>query len=747
MINLLTFKSNKIYSKIFTALIITIVLSIILTSSILYINFEGITQYHIYSSEKSSLSQSSYSAEFLSEFAKSVVMQLYYDKSVSKLRFYSEVDVNDYYDAKYKINSYVSLSDFIRSICVYNRQSNTFYSFSKEMGYSISKSDSFYDTGAVDIVKELQSYPTMVPIPRKYPIISSGSTIGYSNVYSIVFYEPQSSKGFPDSAVILNIPETWMRKTIDKLYSNPDRNTFIINYAGETIFSNTRYEMLSYVGDNKFIEKILRSPKSSGYFVDTVNGTKSLIIHAPYDTFGWVYIRIIPYGSIMEKVNHMRSLTLIIAGILLCLGLIVSLLYSRKLYRPIDDVMTKLKTLESERRNNYYKLKQDTLKSIILGESLYIPGKSDSEFSKYEISLNPVGSFVILLLKIDNYLQVCEQNSLKDRNLLKFGICNITQEIISSAYVCECVDMGENEVAVMVNIPENHMDHYKAVLADKLAHIQEQVKNCLNIPFSGIVSHIGNHMDNIPYLYNEAVNTCHYRIYHGHGCVIFAEDTGNPKKDNLSYALNKEKLFIEAIVSGKITEARDIYNEMIDDIAFNSEAFFRLIITHIFFSAKTAVEIIEKNGGIVFDRDFNDFIAKLNKLETLQEINAHFNGLFDAIEEGLEERKNSKYDELINKIYNKIHAEFSDPNLTLNSIAEYVGMCPAYVSKLFKQSSAKSIVDYINEVKMLKAKELLLSTECTITEIVQKTGFTNNQYFHKVFKKTFGVTPNEFRKL
>ena len=84
-------------------------------------------------------------------------------------------------------------------------------------------------------------------------------------------------------------------------------------------------------------------------------------------------------------------------------------------------------------------------------------------------------------------------------------------------------------------------------------------------------------------------------------------------------------------------------------------------------------------------------------------------------------------------------------DLSVDTIAKMSGISPSYLGRFFKKLTSKSIVDYINEIRINKAKELLISSDWPVTKISEQTGFTNSSYFYTVFRKTT-VTPNEFRR-
>lgn len=78
-------------------------------------------------------------------------------------------------------------------------------------------------------------------------------------------------------------------------------------------------------------------------------------------------------------------------------------------------------------------------------------------------------------------------------------------------------------------------------------------------------------------------------------------------------------------------------------------------------------------------------------------------------------------------------------------VADAVSLHPAYVSRLFKQVSGISISEYILNRKMEQAVASLRNSELKIYEISEQLGYANSQYFIKVFKEQFGMTPQDYR--
>ena len=85
-------------------------------------------------------------------------------------------------------------------------------------------------------------------------------------------------------------------------------------------------------------------------------------------------------------------------------------------------------------------------------------------------------------------------------------------------------------------------------------------------------------------------------------------------------------------------------------------------------------------------------------------------------------------------------------NLTVNVLAEHYGMSPNYFSSMFKKEMSRSAVNYITELRINQARELLYHSELSVVDISKKVGYEDSQYFFLVFKKYLGMTPLQYRE-
>ena len=86
-------------------------------------------------------------------------------------------------------------------------------------------------------------------------------------------------------------------------------------------------------------------------------------------------------------------------------------------------------------------------------------------------------------------------------------------------------------------------------------------------------------------------------------------------------------------------------------------------------------------------------------------------------------------------------------DVTLVSMAEHFNFHPSYFSSLFKSLSGYTFSEKLLMIKLEQAKRLLLTSDFTIQQIAEMIGFQEKSYFHKSFKKYYGMTPANYRKL
>jgi AraC-like DNA-binding protein len=84
-------------------------------------------------------------------------------------------------------------------------------------------------------------------------------------------------------------------------------------------------------------------------------------------------------------------------------------------------------------------------------------------------------------------------------------------------------------------------------------------------------------------------------------------------------------------------------------------------------------------------------------------------------------------------------------DLDLDKVASICGYSPSYFSRSFRKYFGINFVQYLQQVRLDNAKQLLKSSSMTVAEISEKTGFQSLSYFSTIFKRETGLSPNQYR--
>lgn len=91
--------------------------------------------------------------------------------------------------------------------------------------------------------------------------------------------------------------------------------------------------------------------------------------------------------------------------------------------------------------------------------------------------------------------------------------------------------------------------------------------------------------------------------------------------------------------------------------------------------------------------------------------------------------------------------EHYNETVRLEDVAARVGFNSAYFSTLFKKETGKTLSEYLIELRISRARNLLTDTDEPVSDISEQAGYTDLKYFSKIFKRKTGLTPSEYRKL
>jgi two-component system response regulator YesN len=159
-----------------------------------------------------------------------------------------------------------------------------------------------------------------------------------------------------------------------------------------------------------------------------------------------------------------------------------------------------------------------------------------------------------------------------------------------------------------------------------------------------------------------------------------------------------------------------------------------------------AEHLAYQNGGQTYHYSGRkDYLPQIMELQTPQEISNWFTEkLLGACRNVISKREERSGD--IIRTAKKYIEDHYDKDISLDDVSRVVNISPYYFSKVFKEESGLNFIEYLTNIRIDKAKELLLNSDYSMKEICSMCGYTDPNYFSRSFKKNVGVTPTEYKE-
>jgi two-component system response regulator YesN len=212
------------------------------------------------------------------------------------------------------------------------------------------------------------------------------------------------------------------------------------------------------------------------------------------------------------------------------------------------------------------------------------------------------------------------------------------------------------------------------------------------------------------------------------------------------YPLESERALLQKVKIGDRTGAKEMLNSILGTILFKDIGDLGILKARLLellsVLSRSAVE-----GGVDIDTMLEKNLAYVNKVMQIDDqedlcawISAALNEFIELVYSSQDARKMTQ----IRPAIDYIHAHYDEP-ITLAEIAKASHLSVSRLAHLFKEQMGITLIDYVTGARIEQAKELLLGTDQSCTEICFQAGYTNHSYFTRTFKSLVGMTPRQFR--
>ncbi len=367
-------------------------------------------------------------------------------------------------------------------------------------------------------------------------------------------------------------------------------------------------------------------------------------------------------------------------------------------------------------------------------------GKVVEDLEFYEETFGVVLEYgYVAVIILEDFESEIEAERLK-HSIDKQKFYDIFSTELKAHHSCLVGPLMLNRIVFYVPIArDSNTMEIKSKIIDILSKIQERIQDSFRINYRIGIGKPYN-IEFFLQSYNEAYTAA---VVSGKDKISYYEDI-NFMLDRVDiYPINKEKVFIHTILTGDIHTALEIFQEIFWWLETNYKNDIGKI------KSKLIELIIDLEKEIPGSHEESNmrgrnYITKLLEIHNLKEIQISCLSYLRNIALRINELRERELSGLIAKSVKYIHDNYNE-NITLRDVAEETNMSYHYFSKYFKDSLGKNFVDYITELRIEKSKELLKNERISIKEICFQIGYSDPNYFSKIFKKTTGITPSEYR--
>lgn len=284
-----------------------------------------------------------------------------------------------------------------------------------------------------------------------------------------------------------------------------------------------------------------------------------------------------------------------------------------------------------------------------------------------------------------------------------------------------------------------------------LGDVKEVLSGYANLRYFGGIGTPVNRLREIPASFEDASHAFAHRYLVAESCILdsslLMQEGAAEQEDFRISAVNPEQIdrakMQEFLRTGDLDEVVYFVDEFfgkLDGGAMKSRIFRQYITMDAYFSIvdflkglglqKDEIEAPDQDGSILQDeKSAMDYIVRImNKALVLRE-----------------KKASSRYEDVVSEVIHYIEDNYAQEELSLNLLASHVNFSPNHLSMIFSQQTGQTLIRYLTDYRMNRAKELLRCSSKKSSVISMEVGYKDPHYFSYLFKKTQGMTPTQYR--
>ena len=465
-----------------------------------------------------------------------------------------------------------------------------------------------------------------------------------------------------------------------------------------------------------------------------IDGYTYLVSHATSTFLGWTYVSVIRSDYVLAELNTFRQSLMLVAGIVLALTLILSVVFSWQHSKPIHSLQQTISGYMPRLRNSF-------LRDLFDGK--YYESE-DAKSTMKSLGLNLIGDLymvaVVQVSAIDNDIGLQYVQNLEKTPVLIDAYASQHQ---SSGVKFHVVSSGRTFGILFVSngTDSRLMEDYVIGLADWLAN--HEALSDIHIGVGGAYADIKN----VHRSYTEAMEAVQYYMVLGSQQTICVFSDIPHKKEFYYYPEQEEQRLLNMVKSGDVSGVRTALNYICNENFTSRKLSNNMMVAFINHLWQGIVEIDRLN--LIIDdsltEKLNDSYETFYKLNDLQKLQVCTQFYLDICE-SLHLNRQIKAENFMTEITQYVEENYLDPDISLTTLADKYNFSETYLSQRFKEHTGENFYNHVQTLRINKAINLLETSNLTIQEISVRVGYSAYNTFAKAFKRITGVSAGEYRK-
>ncbi|WP_342561883.1 response regulator [Paenibacillus sp. FSL R7-0345] len=405
------------------------------------------------------------------------------------------------------------------------------------------------------------------------------------------------------------------------------------------------------------------------------------------------------------------------------------------------------------RKASYSVLRASLMHDLLLGRVM--SGRAfAAKLQEYEIAFDTETQAAMLLIQLGNHYTAMDHHSIP---LMEYAIGNIAEELFKESFhvwFCkaphDCLILLVEPNAQTQQLMEQS-DEYERLrqqmLKGLISSFRDSVSNYLKGDISLIITGWFSFPDGLPAAYRSGLSSMFLTAHNEAGSVLYLEESQIQEQaaSKALESLYRPSTLIHLLESKQWDSAREKITDVFRELG--KTRYSREHLYEVFLSVTNAFMYIAHKGGQFIsqiDQYALDPLLTQSNIVSLDKLQDWALDMLARLQNELSESDQYTKSYIIKQVHELVGSN-TGHDLSVKTIADHVFLHPVYLSKIYKAETGEGLGDYIIRMRMERALYLLKNTNKKIYEITTELGYQNPQYFSKMFKKHYGMTPNEFR--